>query len=45
MYEMRLTRWDCDDGVSDRTTEVSLSRFLHLAENHGRNFLRSLENE
>lgn len=32
---------DGDDGVSDLLAEVRLSNLLHLAKNHGRNFLRS----
>lgn len=32
---------DGDDGVCDLLAEVRLSNLLHLAKNHGRNFLRS----
>ena len=33
--------WDGDDGVLDILTEVRLSDFLHLGEDHGRDFLRA----
>lgn len=32
-------RGNGDDGVGDLLAEVSLGRFLHLAQNHGRDFL------
>lgn len=37
-----LTGRDGNDGMGDLVAEVSLSSLLHLAEDHGGNFLRGL---
>jgi hypothetical protein len=37
--------FDRDDSVVDRCSEVRFGGFLHLKENHGRNFFRRLKDE